>query len=108
MPRLKKITHHVLVCVHKHCLKQGGREAGKELKRTLKERALDGRVLVTAVDCLDQCGEGPVMVVYPEGVWYGDVDERGARQIAEQHIGAGRAVERKVMRDMRERRTGSE
>ncbi|HEX8473656.1 MAG TPA: (2Fe-2S) ferredoxin domain-containing protein [Pyrinomonadaceae bacterium] len=108
MPRLKKITHHVLVCVHKHCLKQGGRDAGKELKRTLKQQELDGRVLVTAVDCLDQCGDGPVMVVYPDGVWYGDVDERDARQIVEQHIAEGRVVERKVMRDLRAGRTARE
>lgn len=108
MPRLKKITHHVLVCVHKHCLKQGGREAGRELKRALKEHALDGRVMVTAVDCLDQCGDGPVMVVYPDGAWYGDVDDKAARQIAEQHIGEGRIVERKLMRDMRENRAGRE
>jgi (2Fe-2S) ferredoxin len=42
------------------------------------------------------------MVVYPEGVWYGEVDERGAREIVEQHIGEGRlAAGCKVLRDMR-------
>lgn len=100
MPRLKKITHHVLVCTHKHCLKQGGREAGKELKHALKENDLRERVLVTAVDCLDQCGEGPVVVVYPEGVWYGVVDEACARQIVERHLAGGEIVARKVMRRM--------
>lgn len=100
MPRLKKITHHVLVCTHKHCLKQGGREAGKALKQALKSTDLRERVMVTAVDCLDQCGAGPVMVVYPAGVWYGDVDEAAARQIVERHLASGEVVLHKIMRRM--------
>ncbi len=100
MPRLKKITHHILVCTHKHCLKMGGREAGKELKQALKDHGLRERVLVTAVDCLDQCGAGPVVVVYPEGVWYGGIDGESARQIVKRHIGGGEIVARKVMRRM--------
>jgi len=97
LAKLKKVTHHVLVCAHKHCIKQGGRETGRELKRALKELGPDRRVMITAVDCLDQCDDGPVVVVYPEGVWYGDVDEEAAREIAEQHVRHGRIVERKVL-----------
>ena len=105
MAKLKKVTHHVLVCAHKHCIKQGGRETGRELKRALKELPPDRRAMITAVDCLDQCGEGPVVVVYPDGVWYGEVDERGAREIAERHLGAGGTATRpRVLRDMREDR----
>jgi sirohydrochlorin cobaltochelatase len=97
LAKLKKVTHHVLVCAHKHCLKQGGREAGRELKRALKELPPGRRAMLTAVDCLDQCDDGPVVVVYPEGVWYGAVDAVAAREIAEQHVGRGRVVERKVL-----------
>ena len=102
MSKLKKIKTHVLVCEHKHCEKRGGRESLKELKHTLKESGLRERVLVSKMDCLDQCDDGPVMVVYPEGVWYGEVDERGAREIAERHIAAGGTAARcEVLRDMR-------
>lgn len=97
MAKLKKVTHHVLVCAHKHCVKQGGRDAGRELKRALKELGPDRRAMITAVDCLDQCDDGPVVVVYPDGVWYGAVDEEAAREIAEQHVGGGRVVWRKVL-----------
>ena len=100
MAKLTKITHHVLVCAHKHCLKRGGRESGRELKRALKELGPHRRALITAVDCLDQCDDGPVVVVYPEGVWYGDVDAEAAREIAEQHVGRGRPVERKILHVM--------
>jgi (2Fe-2S) ferredoxin len=98
LPKLEKVTHHLLVCAHKHCLKQGGRETGRELKRALKELPPGRRAMLTAVDCLDQCDDGPVVVVYPDGVWYGAVDEQAAREIAQEHVGRGRVVGRKVLR----------
>lgn len=101
MSKLKKIGAHVLVCKHKTCLRQGGKASARALKRALKEQDLSGRVMVTKVKCLDQCGRGPVMVVYPDGVWYGRVDEEAARRIAAEHLKEGRAVEEKVLRDMR-------
>lgn len=58
--------------------------------------------MITKVKCLDQCGRGPVMVVYPEGVWYGDVDEASARLIVREHLEKGHAVESKILHDMRE------
>lgn len=106
MSGLKKIRTHVLVCVHKDCEKRGGPEALKELKRALREAGRRGSVMVSKVDCFDQCDDGPVMVVYPEGVWYGRVDQRCARAIAERHvIGEGgdnaNAAGCRVLRDMR-------
>jgi len=100
--KLKKISAHVLVCKHKTCLRQGGKASARALKRALKEQDLSGRVMVTKVKCLDQCGRGPVMVVYPDGVWYGRVDESTARRIVAEHLTEGRAVEEKVWRDMRD------
>lgn len=97
----------MLVCAHKTCRKQGGKAVLKELKRAIKEQDLRDCVLVTKVKCLDQCGRGPVVAVYPEGVWYGGVDEASARRIVEEHLSAGgregaAAVGAKVLRDMRE------
>jgi (2Fe-2S) ferredoxin len=100
--KLRKIKAHVLVCRHKTCLKQGGKAAAKALKRALKERGLHGEVMTTKVKCLDECGRGPVMVVYPDGVWYGDVGEEAAREIVTEHLEKGHTVEEKVLRDMRE------
>jgi (2Fe-2S) ferredoxin len=100
--KLRKINAHVLVCHHKTCLKQGGKASVKALKRALKERNLRERVMITKVKCLDQCGRGPVMVVYPDGVWYGDVDEAAAREIVTEHLEKGSAVSSIVLRDMRD------
>ncbi|HVG37954.1 MAG TPA: (2Fe-2S) ferredoxin domain-containing protein, partial [Pyrinomonadaceae bacterium] len=68
MARLKKLRHHIFVCVHKTCVKQGAKDSAKEFKAALKERDLRDRVIVTKSDCLDQCGRGPVVIVYPDGV----------------------------------------
>ena len=92
----------MLVCNHKTCLKQGGKASVKALKRALKERDLRQEVMVTKVKCLDQCGRGPVWVVYPDGVWYGGVDDRAAHEIVTEHLAEGRAVAERVLRDMRE------
>ena len=92
----------MLVCQHKTCLRQGAKASIKALKRTLKEQDLRGAVMVTKVKCLDQCGRGPVMVIYPEGVWYGGVDEECARQIVTEHLEEGRVIEKRVLHEMRE------
>lgn len=72
----------------------------KELKRALKERGLKSRVMLTKVKCLDQCGRGPLMVVYPDGVWYGGVDAQCARRIVTEHIREGRVVAENILHDM--------
>ncbi len=102
MSGLKNLRTHILVCEHKTCLKRGGRESTKELKHTLKESGLHKQVLVTKVDCLDQCEHGPVMAVYPDGVWYGEVDAACAREIVGLHIKHKHIIKRKVLRDMRD------
>lgn len=92
----------MLVCKHKTCLRQGGKNSIKALKRTLREQDLRKQVMVTKVKCLDQCGRGPVMVVYPEGVWYGGVDEECARRIVTEHLEEGHIIEKRVLHEMRE------
>ena len=100
MSKLKKVTAQLLVCAHKHCKGRGGKAAVKELKRALREHDLRERVLLTKADCLDLCGRGPVVVVYPEGVWYGGVGEQGAREIVERHLASGRRASCTVLHEM--------
>ena len=51
-------------------------------------------VLVTPTGCLGPCGEGPVIVVYPEGVWYVGVQPNDVNEIVEKHMLKGEIVER--------------
>ena len=84
---------HVFVCTYgETCSEQGSGEVHAELKSRVKEAGLKGRVRVNRAGCMNQCGHGPMVVVYPEDVWYARVDLRGARRIADEHLRGGRAV----------------
>ena len=53
-----------------------------------------GKVRINQAGCLDRCEEGPVIVVYPEEVWYTYVDKADIDEIVEEHLVNGRVVER--------------
>lgn len=53
-----------------------------------------GKIRINRAGCLDRCDEGPVMVVYPEGVWYRYVDRQDIDEIIEEHLLHDRPVER--------------
>ncbi|SDY51033.1 (2Fe-2S) ferredoxin domain-containing protein [Hymenobacter psychrophilus] len=84
-----------------------GRDVAKALKQELKNqglktRLLDGercKVRVQTCNCLDLCkqckkGSGAAVIVYPEGVSYGNVRPRDAAEIVHEHLGEGRVVKR--------------
>jgi (2Fe-2S) ferredoxin len=51
-------------------------------------------VRINTAGCLDRCAEGPVMVVYPEAVWYTYLDHEDIEEIIQEHLVNGRVVER--------------
>ncbi len=53
-----------------------------------------GKVRMNKSGCLDRCEEGPVMVIYPEGVWYTFVDQLDVDEIIDSHLVGGKVVER--------------
>ena len=63
-----------------------------------KIRALNlsgkGKIRVNSAGCMDRCDEGPVLVVYPDGVWYTYVDQHDIDEIIEEHLLHGRVVTR--------------
>jgi (2Fe-2S) ferredoxin len=84
---------HVFVCTYgKTCPQQGGEDVLEELKSRVKAAGLKQTVRVNRAGCMNQCGHGPMVVVYPENVWYAHVDERGAQRIADEHLVGGRVV----------------
>lgn len=86
--------HHVFVCTYgKTCSKQGADRVHSELKGCVKERGLKGIVRVNRAGCMNQCGHGPMVVVYPADTWYAHVDPRGARRIVAEHLAGGQVVE---------------
>ena len=53
-----------------------------------------GKVRINQAGCLDRCDEGPVLVVYPEAVWYTYVDKSDIDEIIDEHLVHNRVVER--------------
>ena len=77
------------------CPTQGDVEAFvKALRDGVRSANLQGDVRVNKSGCFSQCGHGPMMVVYPENVWYAGVQAGDLKEILESHIVAGRPVER--------------
>jgi (2Fe-2S) ferredoxin len=56
-----------------------------------------GGVRINTAGCLDRCAEGPVLVVYPDDVWYSYVDREDIDEIIDEHLLNGRIVERLVI-----------
>lgn len=85
--------HHVFVCTHgKTCAADGSSEVFNTLKEGAKNAGLRGRVRINASGCLNQCGHGPMVVVYPQNIWYCGVDEQGAERILVEHLVGGEPV----------------
>ena len=74
----------------------GASELHKYAKERIKALGLagKGRVRMNRAGCLDRCEEGPVIVVYPEGVWYTYVDRADIDEIIDRHVVGGEIVER--------------
>ena len=99
MPRFER---HVFVCHNirpadaprPSCTTDGKSELHTQLQQLVKAAGLGTRVRINKSGCLDQCEHGPPVVVYPEGVWYGNVKAEDAAEIVEEHLVGGRPVER--------------
>ena len=77
--------------------KRAGAVASKGAKPVaVKKAAITGvgRARVNQAGCLDRCEQGPVMVVYPEGVWYRYANEADVDEIVAEHLLKGQPVSR--------------
>lgn len=94
--------HHVFFCTNlridgrQSCENCGASALRDYAKNKVKKLGLAGLggVRINTAGCLDRCEEGPVIVVYPEGVWYSYVDQEDIDEIIEEHLRKGHVVER--------------
>ena len=94
--------HHVFFCTNQRangeacCADFNANELREYAKARIKALGQSGagQVRINTAGCLDRCALGPVMVVYPEAVWYTYVDREDLDEIIERHLVGGERVER--------------
>jgi len=97
--------HHVFFCTNlrtdgSDCCQRFDAQAMRDyMKQRSKELGLarPGGVRINTAGCMDRCAEGPVMVIYPEGVWYTYLDRDDLEEIISEHLLNGRIVERLLL-----------
>lgn len=98
-----KVRRHVVMCYDRKeadCASRKEMEASwSHLKKRLKELGLSKPKTVTRIPtlCLDVCKGGPIMIVYPEGTWYGDCTPKVIDEILAKHVLAGTPVQEFVL-----------
>lgn len=95
------LKHHIFVCTSCRingqqkgfCFSKDSVDIVQKFMELIEENDLSGEVMITNTGCFGICDKGPIAVVYPEGVWYGNLTEEDIEKIVEQHIIEGTPVE---------------
>jgi len=99
-PVMDPYRRHIVVCTGGYCSSdRAGRALYAQLARLLHREGLlfgASRVKRSEVPCLGVCAGGPIVVVYPEGVWYARVTPVLLERIVVEHLRDGREVSEAV------------
>ena len=94
--------YHVFFCTNqrddgaKCCGAAGGQAMRDYTKQKIKALDLNGpdQCRINTAGCMDRCEQGPLLVVYPQAIWYTYVDEQDIDEIITEHLQQGRIVKR--------------
>ncbi len=97
--------YHIFVCTSCRingqqkgfCYSKDSVDIIQRFMEEIDDRDLSGEVMVTNTGCFGICDKGPIVVVYPEGIWYGNVTTEDVEKIVEQHIEGGLVVEELII-----------
>lgn len=93
-----RFEKHIFICTNqkaegKACCGEGrGMELVEKFREVLNDRGLKGKIRAQRSGCLDACGKGPTLVIYPEGTYYGHVTSEDVERIVKEHIIGGEVL----------------
>ena len=99
-----KYEKHIFICANqkaegKVCCGEGrGMELVEKFREVLKENGLQGKVRAQRAGCLDECKNGPALVIYPEGTYYLRVTPDRVDEIVKSHVMQNKIVEDLVLK----------
>jgi NADH-quinone oxidoreductase subunit F len=93
---MDQIRSHVLVCTGGGCIASGALAVSAAFTKELEDQGLAQEVQVVETGCLGPCAVGPVVLVYPDGVFYQNVKIEDVHDIVQEHLLKGRVVTRLV------------
>jgi len=103
---MEPFRHHVFICTQEKaegvtsCSGNRSLRVLQALERELITQGVDQEVQVTTCGCLGMCDDGPMMVTYPEGVWYRKIQEEDVPEIVSCHLRSGLIVSRLACSDL--------
>jgi (2Fe-2S) ferredoxin len=86
----------VLVCTGGGCIASGALEVSAAFSKELEDMGIAANTQVIETGCLGPCAVGPVVLIYPDGVFYQNVNIEDVHEICEEHLLKGRVVTRLV------------
>ena len=90
---------HVIICAGTGCISSGSKKVEAALRDQLVQKGLDKEVKIVETGCHGFCEMGPLVIIYPEGVFYIRVQETDVAEIVEEHLYKGRIVERLLYKE---------
>ena len=93
------IRSHVMICGGTGCTASGSKTLQTTLQKALEEKGLQDEIRIVETGCFGLCALGPIMIIYPEGVFYSNVQASDIPEIVEAHLLKGRIVQRLVHTD---------
>ena len=85
---------YVLVCGGTGCTSSNSPKIIEELEKEIQSVGLQDEVKVVKTGCFGLCALGPIMIVYPEGVFYSRVEPEWIKEIVDEHLLKGRVVKK--------------